>query len=325
MMTRLLRMFILLGFGLIGSCAPRVHGMGTPLLPVVNPTDPVAKFVHEQIGKAGVKNPDAVLVLDSPQGYEASLWAILVPKKELSTILKEKSCRKLDTDEDVAHLIVDAINKRKVLNVYSEALPLRGCSSAEIRERLAKELEQRYQESRGALAHEAHHYINQDVNKINEFNRNLSMADRAMESTALVTCPLFFAAEGKKEQDFLAMACLSTLFARVLVSPLAKPLLSNAYSRELEWQADENIPDDAKILRARQEQYKRYDRDARERLRQGFRHEKDMFNTSLVHNLAESEHPTLRARSQRFKERADAVEQGKPRPPRSRFGFCAVS
>lgn len=335
----------LMGLGLVIAYAPIIQSADSPadsserrirmtgdqfkkLLKDVKDLKKVTPFVQEQLGKAGCTNPESILVMPDDQ-YSTSQAGIGVPIQELAVILKEKKNRNIKKPDDINSLILDMSNNPSLIPLYQEPLfriRLTGNNEKDF-QTLAKGINQEvnynYLRSIGALRHEGNHYKNNDVEKIDRLDANASAIAQAINMGSAVTCSAALGAYVLGYNPNLPVTPLTTcknFLAASLFSHAAKPLLKKAYMREKEWSADENIPDDPAILRARAEQFRREDRDTRKHLRSGNEIIKCLQNIDPLINLT-SNHPRHAARQERFTERAKAAEQGKPRPARS----CAIS
>lgn len=285
----------------------------------------VTPFVHEQLGKAGCSNPESASVVPFDQYAASTNYGIFVPIHELDTLLKEKEHRKLETAEDFIRFKLDLTTKPPVAHLYREIFKSGNAlwDAATLQKEVARELEYHHNRTIGTLHHEAEHYKNNDQAKQKKFNDNLSKATTAIDVGTMVTC----AAAAYSPNNEASTSRCANFVVGSLLSRAFKPVLSNAYVRELEWRADENKPEDPKVLRACAEEFRRDNRDARRRLKQivypGVTI--DLMNTDPIVNAVWSQHPRDELREQRLIERAEAIEQGKPRPAPSKFRSCTIS
>lgn len=308
MITRLLRTFILLGFGFAAGYVPLSHGMVVPSSKTeTTSADRVKEFVHTELRNSGLNNPESVsiLLLDK---YEASRREIHVPGEQLATILKEKKERKFETNDDFSVLLED-LKSVHVFDVYKEAFEHNFSTNAtHMNKRFAKELDHQYACARGAIAHEAGHIKNSG--KERPVDILIDTVLKAPVVAALVTCSATYFIQDKEEKDFFQRMCSASLRASSHAL-LAMTLLSNAYSRTKERRADDNVPNDIELLRAQQEYFRRAHRDAGNRLNNGNAHLTDVLDTAPVINAFVGDHPTHKEREENFKKRADGLEQGK--------------
>lgn len=278
----------------------------------------VTPIVHEQLRKAGCKRPESLSVV-AANGYAIRQEAIFVPSRELAAILREKRCRKLNTRRDLVRLQDDMRYNQTIYSLYQEVCPKGPLNSVQdstaLKENLAKEIDYHYSASVGSLYHEAHHY--QHLQKRGEFSAQACAVTATLDVTAVATCAATIGFYLFADEKTPFTHCKG-LVAAATLSRVVNPFAQRAHSRQEEWAADEHIPDDPALLRAMTEKFARLDRDARARREKDIYENNqqfsfDLVNTNPIINIL-SPHPLHKERTMRFAERAEAAEQGKPRP-----------
>ncbi len=287
----------------------------------------VTPFVHEQLSKAGCSNPESIPVIPFRTFGANSDYGIFVPIHELSTLLKERAERKIETLEDATRFKETLRGSFFLHLVYGEFPEDKDFfqNVAALKQFVDQRLEYRINNVIGILHHEAAHYKNNDTHKQKKFSHNLSKATTAMAVGTMVVCAIrLYLLDNQQWQNRCVHFAVATILSRFLA-----PVISNAYSRELEWRADENTPNETEILRARAKHFGDDDKNARRRRKhEGVLYEGamiDLKNTALIVNATLSTHPRHKLRELRFIERAEAIEQGKPIPERSRKWFGLIS
>ncbi|MBS1986353.1 hypothetical protein JST99_00260 [Candidatus Dependentiae bacterium] len=333
MKQQLLRHYLFLAVGLTAFHMPHAQSMQTDQETALRElleqhSEKIAQvtpFVHEQLSKAGCSNPESIPVIPFHTFGANSDYGIFVPIHELSTLLKERAERRIETLEDATRFKENLRGNFFLHLVYGELPKDKDFfqNVAALKEFVEQRLEYRINNVIGTLHHEAAHYKNNDSYKKKRFDGNLSKATTVMAVGTMVVCAIrLYLLDNQQWQNRCVHFAGATILSRFLA-----PAISNTYSRELEWRADESIPNETKILRARAQHFEVDDKSARRRRKEMFYKDAmiDLKNTAPIVNAVLSTHPRHKLRELRFIERAEAVEQGKPIPARSRFRSCVIS